>query len=288
MRQPQSVKSRKGSTTLQGWFALPGRYIPIAVAAVVLAAVALFGYARPAPEPLPPLPSLPTRVPLPNTAGKVVFNHRKHVENYKAACLDCHHDREKPTPIAAACRACHGAVENPDFRARHVTDLKDQMSCVTCHHIALAGTGWNHDEHRHIAAGCETCHHDDERGKPEPQNCARCHGRAQDGSKPALSAAAHLRCSTSGCHADLFAQGAGMKNCSLCHDFVSMRTTLRDKGWINISPAYADCAVCHAERAADEIIPGRMQAFNASCMRCHEKLGKGPFGQQSCNQCHAR
>jgi hypothetical protein len=103
-----------------------------------------------------------------------------------------------------------------------------------------------------------------------------------------MAEAVHARCSTVGCHADLFADGVGMKNCSACHNFTPTRTTLRDKGWIAVNPAYAACAACHKEQATDDLIPGRMQAFHAGCMKCHENLGKGPFGQQTCNQCHTK
>jgi len=279
----------RASTTLQGWFALSRRYIPIALVTAVLAAVALIGYAWPEPEPLLPVKTLPERVLLPNSAGKVVFDHKKHHEEYEVACQACHHDREKPTPIAAACRSCHGLVEQPDFRARHATAHTDQMFCVTCHHMEFAGTDWNHDEHQHIATdNCATCHHDDERSKPGPQHCTSCHKQTQDGKKPAINAAAHTRCSTAGCHADLFAEDGGIKNCSTCHNFVGTRATLRDKGWITLDPAYTDCAICHTEQAVDDLIPGRMQAFHASCVKCHEKLGKGPSGQESCNQCHTK
>ena len=259
------------------------------MATAVLAAVALIGYAWPAPEPLLPVKSLPDRVLLPNSAGKVVFDHKKHFEGYKVECQACHHEREKPVPIAASCRSCHGAPEKPDFKTQHATTITDQMSCVKCHHTEFAGTNWDHAEHQQIAASnCATCHHDDERGKTGPQKCASCHQREQDGKKPAIAAAAHTRCATAGCHADSFVADSGMKNCSSCHNFVDTRATLRDKGWLTVNPAHANCAICHTDQAVDDLIPGRMQAFHKSCVACHEKLGKGPFGQEACAQCHTK
>lgn len=265
------------------------RYIPIAVVTALLTVVALVGYAWPTPEPLLPVKPLPDRVLLRNSAGKVVFDHKKHFEDYKVECQACHHDREKPTPIAMACGSCHGATGKPNFKTDHVTAFKDQMSCVTCHHVEFAGTEWSHTKHQELTKqNCAVCHHDDERSKPEPQNCANCHTLAADGKRPALSTAVHTRCATSGCHADLFPADGKMENCSTCHSFVETRTTLRDKGWITINPKFADCTVCHTQQAVEDLIPGRMQAFHASCMGCHEKLGKGPYGQESCNQCHTK
>ena len=255
---------------------------------VVLAVVALIGYAWPTPEPLLPVKQLPERVLLENSAGKVVFDHKKHFDDYKVACQDCHHDREKPTPISLPCGSCHGATDKPGFKTNHVTAFKDQMSCVTCHHVEFAGTDWNHAEHQQREKGnCATCHHNDERSQPQPKNCASCHQIAADGKKPGLADAAHTRCATAGCHAGVFAEG-DMKNCSTCHSFVVTRTTLRDKGWITINPTFANCTVCHTSQAVEDLIPGRMQAFHNSCMKCHEALGKGPFDQKSCNQCHTK
>jgi hypothetical protein len=283
------VRRRGFTTTLQGWFALSRRYIPIAVATAVLAVVALIGYAWPEPEPLLPVKPVPDRVLLPNSAGKIVFDHKKHFEAYKVECRACHHEREKPTPVTVACRSCHGAPAQPGFRARHTKTLTDQMSCVTCHHREFAGTEWDHAAHLDFAKNnCAACHHDDDRSKPEPRNCTTCHKRAVDGKKPAMSTAVHARCATADCHADIFAEDSGMKNCSTCHSFVDMRATLRDKGWIVPSRTYADCVVCHQGQAVDDLVPGRMQAFHASCVKCHEALGKGPFGHEACTQCHTK
>lgn len=261
----------------------------IAVVTALLAVVALVGYAWPTSEPLVPVKPLPERVLLENTAGKVVFDHKKHYEQYKVECQACHHDREKPTPIAQSCGSCHGATSDKDFRTKHVTEFTDQMSCVTCHHVEFAGTEWSHPQHVQIVKeNCAACHHDDARSKPKPQNCASCHGAAAEGKKPALSTAVHARCATAGCHADAFPEKDAMKQCNTCHNLVDTRTTLRDKGWITINPAYANCTVCHTGQLIEDLIPGRMQAFHESCMGCHEKRDKGPFGQDTCNQCHTK
>ena len=283
------VPEKAFATSLQGWFALSRRFISIAAVTAVSAVVALIGYAWPTPEPLLPVKPLPDRVLLENSAGKVVFDHKKHFEDYKVECQACHHDRERATPITQPCSSCHGVVDKPGFKEKHVTAFKDQMSCTTCHHVEFAGTDWDHAGHqKRVQDNCTVCHHGDERSQPQPRKCSSCHTLAAEGKKPAVSVAAHARCATAGCHADWFAEGSGMKNCSTCHSFVATRTTLRDKGWITINPTYANCTVCHTEQAVEDLIPGRMQAFHGSCQTCHEQLGKGPFGQQSCNQCHTK
>ena len=240
----------------------------------VLAVVAFIGYVWPASEPLLPVKPLPDRVLLDEhgASGKVVFDHRKHFEDYKVECQACHHDREKATPIAQACRSCHGAVTEPNFKTKHVTAFKDQMSCVTCHHVEFAGTTWDREGHLALTDGKDPMD-----GLPE----------SRTGDK-AYAEAAHARCSTPDCHGDLFPAEGDMKQCSACHNLVNTKTTLRDKGWITINPAYADCTVCHTNQAIEDLIPPRMQAFHDSCMGCHEKLQKGPYGQETCNQCHTK
>ena len=219
------------------------RYIPIAVVTAMLAVLAVIGYVWPASEPLLPVKPLPNRVLLKNSAGKVVFDHKKHFEDYKVECQSCHHDREKPTPVAQACSSCHGVVTTPNFKTEHVTAFADQMSCVTCHHVEFAGTTYEGPDRTPDSTWDHTPH---------------------------LSA------------------GGDMKQCNTCHDFVNTKTTLRDKGWITINPAYADCTVCHRGQEIEDLIPSRMQAFHDSCMGCHEKLDKGPYGQETCNQCHTK
>jgi hypothetical protein len=79
-----------------------------------------------------------------------------------------------------------------------------------------------------------------------------------------------------------------MASCATCHNLVENRTTLRDKGWAPVNPAYANCSVCQAGQEPEDLVPGPMQAFHNSCVSCHEKLDKGPYGQDACNQCHTK
>jgi hypothetical protein len=120
-------------------------------------------------------------------------------------------------------------------------------------------------------------------------NCASCH-LSIDGDKPYLSEAVHARCAVAGCHAELFPaeRGTPDSTCVTCHNLIETRTTLRDKGWVRINPAYANCAVCHTGQTAEDLVPGPMQAFHNSCISCHEKLDKGPHGPDACNQCHTK
>jgi hypothetical protein len=111
------------------------------VVAAILAVVAVIGYAVSFSE----KPVVPVRVLLPNSAGQVVFDHQKHVDDFKVACKACHHDSVDPVKFAAACGSCHGAAAKPNFRARHVTEYDDPAFCATCHHPALS---WDHTGHQ--------------------------------------------------------------------------------------------------------------------------------------------
>lgn len=113
-----------------------------------------------------------------HTKGIVEFSHKKHVEEYKAACGDCHHD-DKGQPL---------------------TDLKmgDNVdSCITCHKIPGTVPGEMKKEWR------ETKMAQSEQAKRElefhaeavHQNCISCH---KDFNKKNNSKAAPVTCTT--CH----------------------------------------------------------------------------------------
>lgn len=47
------------------------------------------------------------------------------------------------------------------------------------------------------------------------------------------------------------------------------------------------CGECHLPQAPDPDLLARTDAFHQQCMECHEQSDAGPFGENSCNQCHA-
>ena len=99
----------------------------------------------------------------------------------------------------------------------------------------------------------------------------------------ALADAVHQKCLS--CHEDLFAAGA--KGCASCHAVIKVRDRLPAEGLVKLNPLYTDCAVCHGKKA-QELVPGRMDAFHGQCMTCHRKVGKGPFEKTQCGQCHTK
>lgn len=262
------------------------RYIPISATVICLALLALISYIMPdKPD------AIPTRILFDNAGGKVVFDHKVHAEKYKIECQSCHHESSEPRENVKSCGTCHGVVIDSSFKKNHVEEIADFPSCVTCHHVEFSSKDWGHETHvEEYGLDCTDCHHLDTNIESEPQNCATCHEQIQKPSTlansdkfiPSLRSAAHEKCIA--CHEDMFE--AKVKGCASCHTKVEMRTVLKDQGTVTISPLYTDCTSCHVDEARDDLILGRMAAFHGSCIVCHEKLGKGPYTKDQCNQCH--
>ena len=131
---------------------MPTRYFPIALLTAILIAVACYGFLRPAET-----AAVPMRVLLDNSAGMVVFDHTKHVDEYGVDCETCHHELldeadedgiipEDAEPIP--CSDCHSKVsDDPD-----VPGLMDayHQSCMGCHEEIDAGP-YTQDQ-------CNQCH----------------------------------------------------------------------------------------------------------------------------------
>lgn len=113
-----------------------------------------------------------------HTKGIVAFSHKKHIEEYKIGCGDCHHD-DKGKPL---------------------TDLKmgdDVQSCIECHKIPGDMPGSLKKEMREAKASreeikakeleyhaeaihdnCISCHKEHNKKtktKDAPQSCTQCH-----------------------------------------------------------------------------------------------------------------
>lgn len=83
--------------------------------------------------------------------------------------------------------------------------------------------------------------------------------------------------------------------CGACHptEFNEEFRTSHAKNF----PSQEACLRCHdevpegplapEERPLKEDIPLRAEAFHSLCMGCHEENG-GPYGSDSCNECHSR
>ncbi len=267
------------------------RYLPIAVLLGLSALAALAGYL------VTPDRSGHARILLPNTAGRVVFTHDTHAQDYKIACTRCHHE-QGGVPAEAAkgqgamlCASCHGVRIDAEFVETHVERYAKNggdKSCVTCHHVEFAGlaSGWDHDTHKddYASGDCQTCHHTPDI-EPEPQKCSNCHSPAKPGpdfkavSRIGLSKAAHEKCLP--CHEAAFEEK--LEGCATCHDSVQTRERLAAG---SLDKKFSACASCHEGVEAEALIPGRMDAFHKQCMGCHESVKKGPYSKEQCKQCH--
>lgn len=271
------------SLQLQGRALLQKRYLPIAVFSVCMALVALVGYVIPTPT-----AAVPTRILLENAGGKVVFDHQEHAATYKIACQTCHHENSTERQNVQPCGTCHGITFDAAFTQNHAKKIKDLPSCVTCHHQEFKPAKWGHEAHsKEYGLDCRQCHHENKDIEPEPQNCASCHESTVKNSDPAmpnLRSAVHTKCAS--CHQDMFDKK--VKGCASCHTKVDMRAQLQKEGTVTVNPQFASCQSCHVGQKTVDLIPNRMAAFHGSCIKCHEKAGKGPFGKDKCNQCHTK
>lgn len=257
----------------KGLTRLSRRYLPITIVTALLLITGLAGYLIPAPK-----AEEPRRVLLQSTGGKVIFAHEKHVNDYGQDCADCHHQGtanvESPEQTVD-CGSCHPKAFDQAFVEQHPDAFTDERLCVTCHHMEFKGLVFDHPAHQEYAADdCTTCHHDERIDPDGPSRCSSCHTSVADGPRPTLKTAAHDRCAS--CHDDLFAEKTG--GCSTCHQ--TKTAAPEDAGTV-------PCSTCHEEKTAD-LVPERTAAFHGQCMGCHEELGAGPYGEESCSRCHMK
>lgn len=280
------------------------RYATLAAVLVIAAAAAVAGLLL-APE----KPAVPNRILLPNTAGRVVFNHLQHNEQYEIDCSICHHENSVSRADPQPCGACHGVEFDAAFTATHQDKFKDDPeACLTCHHLEFTASEWNRDLHdlhaESLAETCQSCHHN-ESIEPEPMACSNCHEQIERG-RPLPEAtnsiiyrdAVHARCAS--CHAHAHSFDAGLKGCSDCHDEFKTREGFVASGQGALSQqdiaSFSRCASCHYDPPANEVMPARMQAFHSQCGDCHAaETEKTPplvkveqSEKQQCSQCHIR
>ena len=96
----------------------------------------------------------------------IEFTHKKHAEEYKVSCGDCHHDEDnKPLDLKYGdevqhCAECHNLMAKPKKDKKDIMALENAMhgNCITCH------------KEVNIKAG-------DPKGKkgPAPVSCKKCH-----------------------------------------------------------------------------------------------------------------
>ena len=97
----------------------------------------------------------PVRLLLENAGGRVVFDHRRHAEDYKVACETCHHESAEARENVQPCGACHGVDFDGSFREDHVAAFADdETTCATCHHMGSAPAKWDHAAHAEVTVIC--------------------------------------------------------------------------------------------------------------------------------------
>ena len=246
------------------------RYVPITIVCGMLALLALGGQFAPAPS-----EELPVRLRMDNKGGDVVFAHSRHVDyvdKMGGDCVRCHHESDSPTLSPLPCGSCHATEFDAKFSADHQKDLPAE-TCTQCHHAELGKLTYSHDDHAEMyASSCTDCHHDVDI-EPEPGACNQCHAEKSDGDTPSLRDAVHAKCES--CHADMYEKK--LDGCNECHELL---------------PGKADgpqptCNSCHYETDTTPL-PHRMDSFHDQCMKCHEEVGAGPYGEKSCTRCHTR
>jgi hypothetical protein len=114
---------------------------------------------------------------------------------------------------------------------------------------------FSHLEHdRTYSIDCATCHHESANPGKTPVLCGRCH--------PSEFTPEYV--------ADHQSFFEDPQHCERCH---------------HTGVADGPCSSCHGE-TIEQLIPTRMNAFHRGCMGCHEGMGSGPHGDDSCNRCH--
>ncbi|MBU1196304.1 MAG: cytochrome c family protein [Proteobacteria bacterium] len=103
------------------------------------------------------------RTKTPPKTAYVVFTHKKHAEDYKISCGDCHHDKDgKPLALKTGdnvqkCVECHTKLEKAKQKKGEKEDilvLENAMhgNCVDCHK-ALKKEG-----NKNAPTACGQCH----------------------------------------------------------------------------------------------------------------------------------
>jgi len=107
----------------------------------------------------------------PHTKGTIEFSHKKHAEEYKAVCGECHHDKDgkalelKEGDNVQRCIECHKKPgELKGKKAEGLTDIQKHEY----HANAL------HDN----CIGCHKEYNDKTKTKKAPVTCTKCHPKA--------------------------------------------------------------------------------------------------------------
>ncbi|OQY11837.1 MAG: cytochrome C [Desulfobacteraceae bacterium 4572_19] len=79
----------------------------------------------------PPAPDEKVRIVFRNVAGKVLFGHQTHINDYDIECGTCHHNLEDGDDETYNCGECH-ETESDDEDVPNLTDALHSQ-CIGCH-----------------------------------------------------------------------------------------------------------------------------------------------------------
>lgn len=96
----------------------------------------------------------------------VQFTHKKHSEEYKFSCGDCHHDGDnkpldlKPGDEVQRCVACHTKLKKDKKNKKDIMVLENAMhgNCITCHKDFNKKQGNPKGMKGPAPASCGKCH----------------------------------------------------------------------------------------------------------------------------------
>jgi class III cytochrome C family protein len=80
-------------------------------------------------------PETPIRLLYKTNAGKVIFDHKVHSEQYDLDCSDCHHNYEGGTEMPSPCIECH--IKGEEDMLSRAEAFHSQ--CIECHEGQGAG-----------------------------------------------------------------------------------------------------------------------------------------------------
>ncbi len=90
----------------------------------------------------PPSPEQPVRIMFQTSAGKVLFGHTSHIEEYDLSCKDCHHNLDDEKTYR--CSDCHEKTGDDDMpslsdafhtkcKGCHEDNGSGPVECNSCH-----------------------------------------------------------------------------------------------------------------------------------------------------------
>ena len=121
-------------------------------------------------------------IKLENKKGLVEFSHKKHHEEYKLGCGECHHDdKGKPRndlkmgDDVKACIDCHKKPgEMPGALKKEMREKKASKKEIAATELEYVGDAFH--------ANCIDCHkayNKKNKTKAAPQSCSKCHQKAK-------------------------------------------------------------------------------------------------------------